>query len=125
MSEWIYRSYIIVAALDRAAANEVAFEVGPGGEAERLTMSVPLSPTGAEPATHYGCSTALTVPMVLGLNARVAAGRIPSAVFFTVDTAGNLVASNNLFAQAKIGQMFDWGQALGSLGLTVITAPTL
>ena len=57
MSDWSLSIVMIIPADLRDTANRLAcaldYDVLPGD-----TFSVPLSATGAEPATHYGCRTA-------------------------------------------------------------------
>jgi hypothetical protein len=57
MTEYIHRVLLVVAAADRERANARALEFDPSGGSE--TFGCPLSATGAEPATHYGCCTSM------------------------------------------------------------------
>jgi hypothetical protein len=58
LSPYRNRALIVVTADIRDAANEDALALDPRGGT--FTFSVPLSPTGEEPATHYACSVACT-----------------------------------------------------------------
>lgn len=57
MTDWTLSIVMIVPASLRDIGNRLSCALGhdtlPGN-----TFSVPLSPTGSEPATHYGCRTA-------------------------------------------------------------------
>lgn len=53
------RVLVVVTAADRTGANAEA-ALGSGKPADAETWTVGLSPTGAEPATHYWASMALT-----------------------------------------------------------------
>ena len=59
MTRFVHRIVIVVPAARQAAANALARQIDPvGGD---KTFTVPLSPTGALPATHYWCATSATV----------------------------------------------------------------
>lgn len=119
---WLYRYHLIVSAADRDAANQVAVEVT-GDEADRLTFGVPLSVSGNEPATHFGCSTAATDPIRTGLAVRLGAGRVPSIKFWRLDAQTGLLVQTNVAASVgKVGQTLTWEQALVDAGLMTVQA---
>lgn len=57
MSIYTHRTLIIVTAADRITANAAAASLPGAGPADLQTFTVGLSATGAEPATHYVCSS--------------------------------------------------------------------
>jgi hypothetical protein len=65
MTDWIYSVVLIVPQQSQNDANLVAEVLGHGPD----NFSVPLSSSGNEPATHYGCRTQAQQSFVDFLNA--------------------------------------------------------
>jgi hypothetical protein len=59
MTQFTRRATIVILASDQHQANLDACQFDTGGEGDE-TFTVGLSPTGAEPATHYWASTVCT-----------------------------------------------------------------
>lgn len=73
-----HRGLIVVTDGIRDEANEDALAFDPEGGGQ--TFSVPLSPDGAEPATHYACSVACTDEQRAMIE-QLRAGKYPLDVF--------------------------------------------
>lgn len=99
VTKWQYREIIVVAAADADPHGARWTLIGPD-TGERLTFSVPLSATGLEPPTHYGCNTALTDAMLALIDQAEAAGLA--------------------LARYRVGLDWDWESALADAGLRVI-----
>lgn len=65
VTKWIYRINAIIMTSEDQEINALWTVIAPGGNAEALTFRVKLSPTGLEPVTHLGTSTAATEEMRL------------------------------------------------------------
>ena len=98
-TKWTHREVIIATAAD-ADPNGARWTLIGWDTGERLTFSVPLSPTGLHPATHYGCNTALTDVMVAMIDQAEADGMA--------------------LARYRVGVDWDWKSALVDAGLRVI-----
>ncbi|RCS43942.1 hypothetical protein DTL42_18320 [Bremerella cremea] len=112
---WPYRHIILVAAADREAANAIAASIDPDDGSG--TFGIPLSPTAAEPATHYGCSTASEFAMA---EAMFEAQPVLSSVkWWRLEAAsGQLIDSNTLHGLP--GQRWTWSDALQAANLLPI-----
>jgi len=120
----MHRHIVIVSDADRAAANQAAVEMF-GGEAQRQTFSVPLSPTGLPPATHWGCFTSATEGHRQAMLVRLRANRVASARFWRLESGTGLLAESNHAGRAdKTGGACDWPDALADMALKVITPPS-
>ncbi len=116
-SDWIYRQYALVAAADQDAANS-ACAAASGNPADGQTFAVPLSPTGEGPATHYGCSSALTESLRQALLGQLQVAPVASLLFWRTDAAtGALLATSHAGSQGSVGQPWSWEQTLAALGL--------
>lgn len=112
MTDFIYRIAIIVPDADVDEARALAAEVGWG----EGCYSVPLSTDGAEPATHWGLSTAGTQRTVDVLNGAEMEGVDPERLAAVV---GSLEwASGSADTNAR--QQFD--TLAGSLGVQQVQA---
>lgn len=111
-------------------AQHLAVTIGPAGEAERNTYTIPLSPTGTEPATHYGCNTLATQEMLDAMNAIDQAGHLGNwttgmrwYTLASVDTpeltAGMLHHSNSP-NQSTLAPPWSFAQSLADAGLQCI-----
>jgi len=86
-----------------------------GGDAERATFSVPLSPTGLEPATHYGSYTSATDPLWAAMQELMEAGKYPGLVWYRLDRNQTVLVETN--GAAETGKPWTWQDALDDLGL--------
>lgn len=104
VTKWTHREIIIATAADADPHGARWTLIGPD-TGERLTFSVSLSATGLEPATHYGCNTALTDVMLSLIDQAEAAGMA--------------------LTRYRVGLDWDWESALADAGLRVITGETI
>ena len=111
-----YRHIIIVSDADRAAGNQAAAGIDPdvGGA---LTFAVPLSPTGAEPATHWGCSSLTTEAMRQAMEGAEVV--LPSVCWWRLDAATGLLLATST-EHGVMGEEWTWADALAAMGLQVV-----
>ena len=88
----------------------------PGGDAERATFGVPLSPTGHEPATHYGSYTSATDALWAAMQELMATGYYEGMVWYRLDLNQTVLAGTNS-PTATLGLPWEWTDALDDLGL--------
>lgn len=90
MTEYIYSVVLLCPANKQAEANRLACAIGhdvmPG-----KTFSVPCSPTGEEPATHYGCHT-VAMQSFVDLFTDAAGGTLPDITWSDFDLTEQMVA---------------------------------
>lgn len=112
---WPYRHLIIVAAAEREAANALAATIDPDDGSG--TFGVPLSASGLEPVTHYGCSTVSEFAMAEAMyNVQPT---LPSVQWWRLQSAsGQLIDSNTLHGLP--GQRWTWSDALQAANLLSI-----
>lgn len=67
-TEWLYRVNVIAPAALTDLLNALWTIIAPEDDAEARSFGVPLSPSGQEPATHSGISTAATEEMMLAIS---------------------------------------------------------
>lgn len=112
-TRWQYRIFAFVPTAARDAAQRAWTLIAPGGDAERLTFDVALSPDGTYPATHYGTNTAATDIMralMLALTDGV--------TWYVMEyREGALLESSG---GGETGFPFSWSAALANMGLKVI-----
>jgi hypothetical protein len=107
-----HRLHLVIAAEHRDAGNQAAVRAT-GNPADELTFSVPISPTGQEPATHYGSSTVVTEDLRVALWSEYAAGNVPGLNYWWLDSlSGQFVDSNIAGSTAT-----DFDDCLAALGL--------
>ncbi len=92
---WNHRLHLVIDAQYRENGNQAAVNAT-GNPADELTFSVPISATGALPATHYGCSTVATEELRIALWAEYAAGKVPGLVYWWVDSLSSQFIDSNL-----------------------------
>lgn len=80
-TEYVYRYYIFIKENKLATANNLAANWDPDTGGDETFGSVRLSPTGQEPATHYGAATYATPTMRDGITN--ALGNISWASLYT------------------------------------------
>jgi len=114
MTNWKWQVVIVVPAGSKAAADDMAAQVT--GDAQENTFAVMLSPSGAEPVTHYACGTMATDEWLTAMQGLLPS--VPGVTFWRMDRDGNLAATNS---GDEIGSPFGWLDCLGSLGLHVVT----
>lgn len=107
-----HRLHLVIAAEHRDAGNQAAVR-STGNPADELTFSVPISPTGQEPATHYGSSTVVTEDLRIALWAEYAAGSVPGLTYWWLDSLSNQFTDSNLPGSTAV--YFD--DCLADLGL--------
>lgn len=114
---WPYRHIIVVSAADQIAANSIAAQIDPDDGSR--TFTVPLSPNGLEPATHFACST-LSDQAMAELMFAVDASDPPilsSVVWWRLDSATeHLIDSNS--EHGTSGASWSWSEAITALSLT-------
>ena len=115
-SRWQKRIMMIVPASEQDADGAAHTLHWTGGDAERATFSVPLSPTGMEPATHYGSYTSATDPLWAAVQELMAAGMYPGLVWYRLDRNQTVLTETNSLT-AETGKPWEWGDALDDLGL--------
>ena len=86
-----------------------------GGDAERATFGVPLSPTGTQPVTHYGSYTSATDPLWAAMQELMEAGKYPGLVWYRLDRNQTVLVETN--GAAETGKPWTWQDALDDLGL--------
>lgn len=117
MSRHIHRLHIIVPASQQAAANAIAAQITQQ-PADSDTFSVALSPAGAEPATHYACSIAVTEAERLAtLYMMQAAGLTPVAYRCSIVEGWPLVDAIGVDVAGLQGQDWSFSRALEHVGL--------
>lgn len=110
---WGWRIIIIVPASAKFAAEQSARMInstGPDYSGDAFT--VPLSPNGKTPITHWALYTSATDDMVREMAEALPA--IVGAMFWRHDANGSLAASN---VSEAAGQPWDFAQSLGAAGL--------
>ena len=101
VTKWQHREIIIVLAAD-ADPHGARWTLIAPDTGERLTFSVPLSPTGLEPPTHYACNTALT------------------DVMLALIRQAEAEAAGMALARYRVGLDWNWTSALADAGLQMI-----
>ncbi len=101
MTEWIYRINVLVPDALRPVLSALWTIIAPEGDPESLSFSVPLSPLGQAPPTHWGMSTAATDEMVTLITQ-----------IFTDDLVGCFVSVQDYTVN-------DWDAFIASHGLKV------
>ena len=111
---------LILPAAYREAGNALAVALGhdqPPGN----TYSVPLSPTGQEPATHYGCHTVATqgfVDMIVAGKANQLPPGLPEG------TANLIEALNYSVREATVEPAAHWAEMIAANGMQRIIPAT-
>jgi hypothetical protein len=116
---WNWRIVIIVPVESKPDAEQAARSInstGPDYTGEAFTL--PLSPSGHEPATHYAMYSSATDAMI----AAMASLDISGAMFWRHDTEGKLAASN---VTEAAGQAWGLAQSLDAAGLSVVDVPSV
>lgn len=109
---WNHRLHLVIEAAHREQGNQAAVRAT-GNPADELTFSVPLSPTGSLPATHYGSSTVVTEELRIALWQEYAAGNVPGLYYWWLDSlSGQFVDSNVPWSTAT-----DFDDCLSAIGL--------
>lgn len=119
MTQWMWRTIVIVPASSKAIAEQAARAInstGPDYEGDAFTTL--LSVTGSEPATHYGLYVSVDQTMVDRMS--TAMPFISDAMFWRHDLDGVLVASN---VSTEGISPWGWQQSLAAAGLREIQAP--
>jgi len=100
---------LFVTADDRDAANADAELIDPdtGGE---FTFSIPLSPSGEDPATYYGCSTVIKPATLLQVEA-LRQSKYPT---------GSIYRGQNEYDNEPDIDRYTWEEVLTDMGLQVI-----
>jgi len=102
MSQWKYRSYVIIPIAATAAANALAAQLDPDTGGDKTFGDVQLSASGQLPATHTACSTMLKDTGKAGVDQYLVGGAIPGAkVYYESDG-------------------WDWPKCLADSGLKAI-----
>lgn len=130
MPDYPHTYILVVPAAARLAANDHATRVAPGGEAERLTYVLPLSSSGAAPATHFACVTAASEVMRDRMTAVLAGNTLPGLAFYRLEAdSGKLGGTNRAPVASRVGNRFTLADALADMGLRkiqdILLAPRL
>jgi hypothetical protein len=122
-TNWIYRAHLFIRVGQAAEANQLAVEVGPGGESERETFSsVGLSALGIGTPTDLGCSTLMTQAMADAVEAAAQSSTLGSLRFYILDSSTELlIATNSPSAADEIGAAWNWQRSASDMGLSLIT----
>lgn len=96
MTEWRYRIGVIVPIGDYESKNALWTIIAPEGDPEAHTFGVPLSPTGLEPATHSGMSTAATEEMRILIQEIFPDGLTVSVQSYAENDWDDFLAANGL-----------------------------
>jgi len=115
-SRWQKRIMMIVPASEQDADGAAHTLHWTGGDAERATFGVPLSPTGAEPVTHYGSYTSATDPLWAAVQELMAEGQYPGLMWYRLDRNQTVLVETNS-ATAETGEPWEWRDALADMGL--------
>lgn len=117
---YAWRSALIVPGAQRETADGLASAItGGDAVAEGRTYSVPLSATGAAPATHWGCCTAVDTVMLGRMQAALGAGMLTGVRFWRWDAATCLLVSSSSSVPV-IGSAWGWAASLVDAGLQVV-----
>ncbi len=126
ITEWTQRGFMIVAGGIRNNANLEAQTIQAVNETaidQANTFSVPLSPTGNEPATHYGCNSALKSGMAdAWANSFFNGHPIPSSRYFIIDAFTGILLDTN--TNQVTGVRWAWQDTLSNANLQVIEPET-
>ena len=107
---------LIIPVAQHALADQLGEAMGWGPK----NYSVALSPTGSEPATHYGLHAWVEQSFV-DLLSFAAQGQVPPIPGMTPEATAEVVAA--LAASIRPGSEGHWSEVLSVLGLTtVVTA---
>ncbi len=115
-SRWQIRVMAIIPADGQRSANTAHTLHWPGGDAEIATFGVPLSPTGMEPATHYGTATSVTKSLWAAWRELMADSRYPGVVWYRLDRNSVTLLETNS-GTAPVGERWTWQDTLDDLGL--------
>lgn len=66
-TDYTHRFYMFVTAAKLAAGNNMAAQFDPDAGGDKTFGNIRLSPSGSEPATHYGAATVATDQMRSGI----------------------------------------------------------
>lgn len=116
-TQWIHRLALFVPADQRELANAAQALYWPEGDPEVFTFSIPLSPDGILPATYYGTYTAAT-EMLWSVWKDLIPTVCPGAVYYRIHFNEEiLLETNSPTAQAMVGSLFGWKDALSDMQL--------
>lgn len=118
-TNWKHRLILVIPASAQPGANAVHTLHWPGGDAERLTFNVPLSPTGAEPPTHFATHTSVTDALWLALRDLLDGGLYPGMAWYRLDREDARLLETNS-PTVTLGEPLPFAAALYDLGLARI-----
>lgn len=107
---------LIIPAATKENANAAHTLHWPGGDAEALTFHVPLSPTGLQPATHFGTYTSATDALWAQMRDLIDAGNYAGLVWYRLDRNQTALLETNSPTAAG-GERWRWQNALDDLAL--------
>lgn len=102
MTLWHYRINAIIPDAMKPLVSALWTIIAPEGDPEALSFSVPLSPSGNEPPTHWGMSTAATEEM-----------RLLITQLFSEELAGVSISVQDYTVN-------DWAQFIAAQGVQAI-----
>ena len=112
-TSWRWHIAIIVPLASRDAADEMADFVA--GVQPSPTFTIPLSPTGQDPVTHYGCATHATDEWLLAMQQVLPS--VTGVRYWRSNGDGVLVASTST---NRIGEAWSWQKSLDDATLTLL-----
>ena len=116
-SIWTLRLHAITEQATANASNSFWTLIAPDGDPEANSYGVPLSPTGQEPATHRGISSAFTAEMLAKL--KVMQSEMADLRYYLCD-AWTFALQEQRGGGLVVGQVCTWDDALDDQGLVTI-----
>ena len=117
----------VVLTAEVETARSIAHEITGGDEAaEALSYAMELSSDGQLPVTHYACCTAVSVPMLLNMQAVLGQGSLPGILFWRWNQTTELLVSTNCpESLSKIGELWSWEHSIQDAGLVRINISSI